>query len=125
MAARVVPASTLKSLAAGMLLDDMSAAGQSDRLELVLVDRGTLAKAAWELTVKHSCEVRRVSWDEPQLNGQGRKVFRPIAHAWRVDVAHGTSGWSRRLSKSFENTTRSATGWLQLACVGACLDVLR
>ncbi len=125
LAARVVPASTTEQVAAGMLLDDMVAAGQSERLALVMVDRGTSVKAARELSAKHRCEVRRVGWDEPQLDEHGRKAFRPIAHAWRVEVAHGTLGWSRRLAKSFENTTRSATGWLQLACVVACLDVLR
>jgi transposase len=49
-------------------------------------------------------------------------VFRPIAYAWRVEVAHGNLGWSRRLAKSFENTTASASGWLQLAAVRAVLD---
>lgn len=117
LAARAVPASTAESVAAGLLLDDMVAAGQTDRLELVMVDRGTSVKAARELATKHRCELRRGGWDEPQLDEHGLRVFRPIAHAWRVEVAHGTLGWSRRLSKSFENTTRSATGWLQLACV--------
>ena len=37
----------------------------------------------------------------------------PIRHAWRVEVAHGRLGRSRRLAKSFENTTTSATGWRQ------------
>lgn len=66
-------------------------------------------------------EVRRVGWDSPQLDENGRKVFRPIAYAWRVEVAHGNFGWSRQLAKSFENTTASATGWLQLAAVRAVL----
>ena len=44
-------------------------------------------------------------------------VFRPIRHAWRVEVAHGRLGRARRLAKSFENTTASATGWLQVACI--------
>jgi hypothetical protein len=48
-------------------------------------------------------------WDDKQ------PVFRPIRHAWRVEVAHGRLGRSRRLAKSFENTTTSATGWLQVA----------
>jgi len=42
-------------------------------------------------------------------------VFRPIRHAWLVEVAHGPLGRSRRLAKAFENTTTSATGWLQVA----------
>jgi hypothetical protein len=48
-------------------------------------------------------------------------VFRPIRHAWRVEVAHGRLGRARRLAKSFENTTASATGWLQVACIATTL----
>jgi putative transposase len=59
--------------------------------------------------------VRRVGWDDKQ------PVFRPIRHAWRVEVAHGRLGRSRPLAKSFENTTASATGWLQVACVATTL----
>ncbi|MCU1613396.1 MAG: family transposase [Frankiales bacterium] len=44
-------------------------------------------------------------------------MFRLIRHAWRVEVAHGRLGRARRLAKSFENTTTSATGWLQVACI--------
>ena len=36
-----------------------------------------------------------------------------IRHAWRIEVAHGRLGRSRRLAKSFEHTTTSATEWLQ------------
>ena len=63
-------------------------------------------------------EIRRVGWDEKQ------PVFRPIRHAWRVEVAHGRLGRSRRLAKSFENTTNSATGWLQVACIATTLRYL-
>jgi hypothetical protein len=56
-----------------------------------------------------------VGWDDKQ------PVFRPIRHAWRVEVAHGRLGRSRRLAKSFENTTISATGWLQVACIATTL----
>lgn len=52
-----------------------------------------------------------MGWDDKQ------PVFRPIRPAWRVEVAHGRLGRSRRLAKSFENTTTSATGWLQVACI--------
>ena len=60
-------------------------------------------------------EVRRVGWDDKQ------SVFRPIRHAWRVEVAHGLLGRSRRLAKSFEYTTTSATGWFQVACIATTL----
>ena len=59
--------------------------------------------------------MRRVGWDDKQ------PVFRPIRHAWRVEVAHGRLGRARRLAKSFENTTTSATGWLQVACIATTL----
>jgi putative transposase len=73
-----------------------------DRLQLVLVDRGGTAAAARALGRGHDVEVRRVGWDDKQ------PVFRTIRHAWRVEVAHGRLGRSRRLAKSFENTTASA-----------------
>jgi transposase len=89
--------------------------GVTDRLELVLVDRGVTAAAARTLGRDHELEVRRVGWDDKQ------PVFRPIRHAWRVEVAHGRLGRSGRLAKSFENTTSSATGWLQVACIATTL----
>jgi putative transposase len=63
-------------------------------------------------------EVGQVFWPNRQ------PVFRPIAQAWRVEVAHGLLGRSRPLAKSFENTTNSATGWLQVACVALLLRQL-
>ena len=90
----------------------------ADRLELVLVDRGVTAAAACALDHHHGLEVRRVGWDDKQ------PVFRPIRHAWRVEVAHGRLGRSRRLAKSFENTTASATGCLQVACIARTLGHL-
>ena len=48
-------------------------------------------------------------------------VLQPIRHAWCVEVAHGRLGRARRLAKSFENTTTSATGWLQVACIATTL----
>jgi hypothetical protein len=81
----------------------------------VLVDRGLTAGAAAKLGRRHGVEVRRVGWDDKQ------PVFRPIRHAWRVEVAHGRLGRCRRLAKSFENTTSSATSWLQVACIATTL----
>jgi hypothetical protein len=52
-----------------------------------------------------------VGWDDKQ------PVFRPIRHAWRVEVAHGRLGRSRRLAKSFENRTAWVTGCLQVRTV--------
>ena len=97
------------------MLEHLTRQGVTRRLELVLVDRGVTAAAARTLGRSHELVVRRVGWEDKQ------PVFRPIRHAWRVEVAHGQLGRSRRLAKSFENTTCSATGWLQVACVATTL----
>jgi len=110
VAAVVVPASTHENRASELMLEHPTRQGITARLELVLVDRGVTAAAARTLGRDHGLEVRRVGWDDKQ------PVFRPIRHAWRVEVAHGRLGRSHRLAKSFENTTTSATGWLQVAC---------
>jgi hypothetical protein len=111
----VVPASIHENRATKLVLEHLTRQGLTDRLELVLVDRGVTGTAARALGRDHGLEVRRVGWDDKQ------PVFRPIRHAWRVEVAHGRLGRSRRLAKSFENTTTSATGWLQVACIATTL----
>ena len=118
VAALVVPASTHENRASELMLEHLGRQGVTDRLELVLVDRGVTAAAARTLGRDYDVEVRRVGWDDKQ------PTFRPIRHAWRVEVAHGRLGRYRRLSKSFENTTTSATGWLQVACIAATLRPL-
>jgi putative transposase len=115
VAAVAVPASTHENRASDLMLEHLTQQGVTARLELVLVDRGVTAAAARDLSREHDLEVRRVGWDDKQ------PVFRPIRHAWRVEVAHGRLGRSRRLAKSFENTTTSATGWLQVACIATTL----
>jgi hypothetical protein len=119
LAGVVVPASMPENTCVELVLEQLRASGQDTRLELVL--GGVSVRAAARLSRRFGVEVRRVGWDTPQLDGQGRKVFRPIAHAWRVEVAHGTLGWSRRLAKSNESTTASASAWLQFAAVRAVL----
>lgn len=111
----VLPASTHENRASDLMLDHLTRQGVTDRLELVLVDRGVTVPGARKLGRRHEVEVRRVGWDDKQ------PVFRPIRHAWRVEVAHGRLGRSRRLAKSFENTTASATGWLLVACIATTL----
>ncbi len=113
--ALVVPASTHENGTTELMLEHLTEQGVAGRLELVLVDRGVTAAAAHTLGRQHDLELRRVGWDDKQ------PVFRPIRHAWRVEVAHGRLGRSRRLAKSFENTTTSATGWLQVACIATTL----
>ena len=105
-----VPASTSESSAVELLLEDLARAGIDDRLELVLVDRGTAESAAKRLSTRFGYEVRRVGWDEPPRNEHGAKIFRPLRHAWRVEVAHGHLLRRRCLARCFENTTASATG---------------
>lgn len=115
----VVPASSSENAATAELMEHLATLGSLDRLELLLVDRGTSVRAAGKVAQAHGIEVRRVGWADKS------PVFRPIRHAWRVEVAHGRLGRSRRLAKSFENTTSSATGWLQLACIATVLAALR
>src|SRR3954452_5561427 len=115
VAALVVPASTHENHASELMLEHLGRQGVTDRLELVLVDRGVTAAAARSLGRDHNVEFRRVGWDYKQ------PTFPPIRHAWRVEFAHGRLGRSRRLAKSFENTTTSATGWLQVACIATTL----
>ena len=105
VAALVVSASTHENRASELMLEHLTRQGVTNRLELVMVDRGVTAATGRRLGRHHDLEVRRVGWDDKQ------PVFRPIRHAWRVEVAHGRLGRSRRLAKSFENTTTSATGW--------------
>jgi putative transposase len=113
--ALVVPASTHENRTSEVMLEHLTRQGVTERLELVLVDRGVTAAGARKLGRRQGLEVRRVGWDDKQ------PVFRPIRHAWRVEVAHGRLGRARRLAKSFENTTTSATGWLQVACIATTL----
>jgi putative transposase len=118
LGAMVVPASTHENHASELMLEYLSHQGVTERLELLLVDRGVTAAAANRLGRQHHLGMRRVGWDDKQ------PVFRPIQHAWRVEVAHGRLGRSRQLAKSFENTTASATGWLQVACIATILGDL-
>jgi putative transposase len=121
---RTVPASTTEARAVELILEDLAGAGADERLELVLVDRGTAPSAAQRLSDRFNCEVRRVGWDDPPRNEFGAKVFQPIQHAWRVEVAHGHLLRRRRLARCFENTVVSATGWLQVAAIAQVLHVL-
>ena len=83
MAAVVVPASAHENVATAVLMDQLSAADCADRLEVLLVDRGTSVRAAAAIGKAHGIEVRRIGWDDKQ------PVFRPIVLAWQVEVAHG------------------------------------
>ena len=121
---RVVPASLSEASAVELLLEDLARTGADARLELVLVDRGTSKSAAQRLSATFNYEVRRVGWDEPPRNEHGARIFRPIRHAWRVEVAHGHLVRRRRLARCFENTVASATGWLHVASITEILRFL-
>ena len=113
--ALVVPASTHENRGSELMLQHLNRQGLTGRLALVLGDRGVTATAARTLGRRHDLEVRRVGWDDKQ------PTFRPLRHAWRVEVAHGRLGRPRRLAKSFENITTSATHSLRVACIATTL----
>jgi hypothetical protein len=113
--ALVVPASTHENGASELMLEHLTRHGVTDRIELVLVDRGVTAAAARALGPDHGLEVRRAG------GTTSSRCSGIVRHAWRVEVVHGRLGRSRRLAKSFGNTTSSATGWLQVACIATTL----
>lgn len=126
LSAIVVPAGTSGSACVEMSASRLVAFGQNERLDVLLADRGISAKTAERLTKEHDFEVRRYGWaTQPVDPLTGRKVFKPLKHAWKVEAAHAQLDKSRRLAKSFENTERSATAWLNLACIAMVLNDLR
>jgi hypothetical protein len=113
--ALVVPASTHENRASELMLEHLTQQGVTGRLELVLVDRGVTAAAARTLGRHHNLELRRVGWDDKQ------PVFRPIRHAWRVEVAHGRLGRSRGLrSRSRTPPPRRPAGFRSPASRPPC-----
>ncbi len=78
--ALVVSASTHENRSSELMLEHLNKQCVTGRLELVLVDRGVTAAAARTRGRHHDLELRRVGWDDKQ------PVFRPIRHAWRVEV---------------------------------------
>ena len=106
-----VPASTHENRASELMLAHLNRPGVAARLELVLVDQRS------HRVRRPHARPRPRHRGPPDRAGRQAAGFRPIRHAWRVEVAHGRLGRYRRLAKSFENTTTSATGWLQVACI--------
>lgn len=47
--------------------------------------------------------------------------FKPMKPLWRVEAAFAELGRWRRLARSFEGTTTSATAWMQVAAIGVLL----
>ena len=81
-------------------------------LRVVAVDVTGLAQ---RLPKAAGVEARRVGREDPQLDGEGRRVFRPIRHSCRVELANDRIGRAQRLAKSNDATTVSASDWLQVA----------
>ena len=75
----VVPASTTEVQGQELLLEQLADLGALDRLEKVMVDRGTQRGPAARLAKTFGVEVEVVGWDEHQPE------FRPIPRAWRVE----------------------------------------
>ena len=79
----------------------------------------------WPLPYHRSRRKRRRHWRSAgPATTKGRHKFVALAYAWRVQVAHGHLLRSRWLAQSFECTLRSASGWLQVACLVAGLDAI-
>lgn len=98
------------------LMRKLTDLGVATRLTKVRVDKGVGPGSAVRLTRLFGIEVERYGW------AVHPKPFKPIARAWQVEVTHGQLGRSRRLAKSFEQTTVSATAWLELASIHLLLD---
>ena len=116
LVAMVVSARTAEVAAQEKLVEKLADLNGVALLEKVLVDKGTAQGSATRLSREFGVEFERYGW------GTRPTQFEPIARAWRVEVAHGALGRSRRLSKSFEKTPASATSWLELACISMVLD---
>lgn len=117
----VVPASISENACVERILTELRRAGQDERLEPVLVDRGVSAHAAKRLSKTFDVEVRLVGWGNPQLDKNGRRCSGRSPTIGGSRCRNGNLGWSRGLAKSFENTTASVTGWLHLAAMRAVL----
>ena len=87
------------------------------RVADVLGDRGFRGLAG-PISREHGVNVEIKHRD--RLPGE----FKPIRPLWRVEDAFAELGRWRRLSRSFEATSASATAWLQVACVGWMLTLL-
>lgn len=114
----MVPAGTDDGVAVEALVE---ANPLGSRLELLIVDVGVKAGTQRQLVANRGVSVDCVGWDEPQLDENGHRVFRPIPYAWRVEVAHTLVGRHRRLATSFENIVNSATVWVQVSCAALLL----
>jgi transposase len=98
------------------LLDDLLP--RVPRIRTVLCDRGFTGLVGpvyddhtVEVVIKHK-------------EGRKKGTFEPMHPVWKVEDAFAQLGRWRRLARSFEATPRSATAWLQVACIGYMLSLL-
>lgn len=124
LAAVAVPANTSDGACAQLLLEHMKNLGLADSLLCVKIDKGIHAATAARLGKMFGVKIE--IYGNKKLKGpKGPKgVFVPVAQAWKVEAAHATLGRYRRIAKSYENTTMSATAWLQMAAVDMVLKTL-
>ena len=105
MAAVVVPASAHENVATAVLMDQLSAADCADRLEVLLVDRGTSVGAAASIGKAHGIEVRRIGWDDKRTS----------LPSYRTCVAGGSSA---RLSQGARSVSFAAPAAKQAGPAG-------
>ena len=117
VAARVDSARPHDSKTGRMLLDH-SLPGLP-RVGEVLADLGfePLVKG---IQRRHKVTVTTKGWRKPN-KPKGFKLIRPL---WKLEDCFAQLGRWRRLSRSYEATTESATTWLHVACVGYLLTKL-
>lgn len=108
----VVPASCTASTATEPLLEKLELSGQTDLLELVIVDRGTSAR-------------QRGRWRPGSAWRCAGSAEEPDAPADRAPVARGgrarPAGSVATVGQVARGHGPSATGWLQAACLRGVL----
>jgi putative transposase len=112
--ALVVPASCHENRTTELMLDHLRRQGVIDRHELVMVDRGVAAAAARALGRHHDLELRRVGWNDSSRCSAPSGTLG--ASRWPTAGSDVHAGWRRR-----SEHRRSATGWLQVACIATTL----
>lgn len=119
----VLPASVHDNDASSAVLDEAWQWGSTERLEVVLVDRGVTERGAERVGDAAGVEIRRVGRDEPQLDEEGSQVLRPIPYAWRVEADTDASGGpAASPSRSRTRPRRRRDGFRWPACGTCCED---
>jgi Putative transposase of IS4/5 family (DUF4096) len=77
-----------------LLLEHLTGRGVTERLELVLVDRGVTAAAAARHGRRHGLEVRRVGWTTSSRRSDPSSTLG--ASRWRMGGWDVAGGWPRR-----------------------------